>query len=412
MPCVVLAPNLRHRVLEGHLWIYRSEIQPVADPIVDGDTVDVVDVQHRFIGRGYYNSLSQIVVRVLAREPVDLDEAFFRRRLEQALAYRERRCPGRAARRLVHSEADLLPGLIVDQYGDFLVLQTTTLGMDRLKPLWVRLLKERLAPRAIIERNDTAVRRLEGLPAQQGVLAGATDGLVRVCVGKAEFVCNLFDPHKTGLYLDQQENYERVAGMVGPGMRVLDVFCHQAGFAIHALLAGAAEALAVDSSESSLALARQSAEYSGVGNRIQWVAENAFDVLRKYQKEGRLFDLVILDPPSFTRTRKAVSEARRGYKEIHVRALRLLAPGGCLATFCCSHHVSAGLFHDIILEAARDVGVILRRDLILGAGADHPVLPALPETEYLKGYGMTVLDQAVPVRRSHRRTGSRQADMR
>jgi 23S rRNA (cytosine1962-C5)-methyltransferase len=273
--------------------------------------------------------------------------------------------------------------------------------------LWVRLLKERLAPRAIIERNDAAVRKLEGLSEQKGVLDGTTDGIVQVRVGRAEFVCNLFDPHKTGLYLDQQESYERVGSMVRSGMRVLDVFCHQAGFAIHALLAGAAEAIAVDSSEASLSLARQSAELSGVGQRLQWVCDNAFDVLRKYQQAKRQFDLVILDPPSFTRSRSAVAEARRGYKEIHVRALRLLTPGGCLATFCCSHHVSTELFQDIILEAARDVGVILRRDMVLAAAADHPVLPALPETEYLKGYVLTIVDQVTPVRRSHGPSASR-----
>lgn len=399
LPAVILTPRQRHRVFEGHLWIYRSEIGAVQGEPEDGAGVDVFDCRRRFVARGHFNRRSQITVRVLSRVPAPLDDAFWRQRLAQAIAYRQTRCPDRIARRLVHSEADLLPGLIVDQYGDHLVIQTTTLGMDRLKPLWLELLSRLLTPKAIWEQNDLPVRKLEGLPPQKGLVQGQSDGKLSLRIGQAEFAVDLRSLHKTGIYLDQQDNYERIARFVKPGMRVLDAFCHLAGFALHVLKAGAAEALAVDSNATSLTLARESAGLSGVADRLRTECGNAFDILRRLQAAKAQFDLIILDPPSFTRSRQTVAEASRGYKEIHLRALKCLRPGGILATFCCSHHVSASLFLDVIRDAAADTGALLRQELVVGAAPDHPVLPTVPETEYLKGFGFTLLEQNPVFRR-------------
>lgn len=391
LPKIFLKPGITHRVLKGHFWIYQSELAARKDQVSDGGMVDVFDQRERFIGRGYYNSRSQIAIRLLTRQSVELNEDFWRKRLDRAIAYRDERLKNRPARRLVSSEADLLPGLIVEQYGDQLVIQTTTLGMERLKDLWVRLLDERLRSKAILENNDTAVRLLEGLEPCKGYLRGQGDGSVRARVGRAEFVGNLLASHKTGFYLDQQLNYERVAEFVKPGMRVLDAFCHLAGFGIHALLAGAETVTAVDSSEESIDLARQSAALAGVAARVELRCENAFDFLRAAQVRQELFDLIVLDPPSFTRTRRAVPEALRGYKEIHIRALKLLKPDGILATFCCSHHLAREEFQQIILAAAADTGTLLRCEACLEASPDHPVLPAVPETEYLKGFIFSVV---------------------
>lgn len=389
---VILKPGVPHRALKGHLWIYQTEIAVHTGQPVDGAIVDVLDQRQRFVARGYYNSQSQITVRILARRPVDLDESFWRARLNQAIAYRDERLPDRPTRRLVASEADLLPGLIVDQYGDQLVLQTTTLGMDQRKDMWVKLLDERLHPRAILENNEASTRRREGLEPQKGILRGQSDGIARTRIGRIEFVCNLFDAHKTGFYLDQQINQEQTARYVKPGMRVLDAFCHLAGFARHALLAGAGKAVAVDSSEASIDYARLAAAQAGISGDLELRCENAFDFLRAAQARKESFDLIVLDPPSFTRSRQAVPEALRGYKEIHVRALKLLQPGGRLITFCCSHHIARDAFQQIIMEAAADTGTLLRREAALDASPDHPVLPAVPETEYLKGFVFSVME--------------------
>lgn len=392
IPAVVLNRKITHRLLSGHLWVYATEIERVEGKPVAGDVVAVKDGGGRPLAWGFFNPTSKIAVRVLTRRERAIDLAFLRERIADAIAHRDRVLPGRPARRLVSSEGDLLPGLIVDQYGDTLVVQCTTAGIDRRLSEIVTLLQELVKPRVVIERNDIAVREYEGLSQRSGVLVGDHHGPLRVRVGQADFPCDPLDPHKTGLYLDQQMSWEQVAGFVRPGMRVLDTFCHLGGFALHALQAGAAHALAIDTATDSIAGAAQAAEWAGVTSRFETRCANAFDALKELDTAGTRYDLIVLDPPSFTRTRATVDGALRGYKEIHLRALRMLSPGGVLATYTCSHHISATVFHDMIIDAAQDVGRTLRREAIHGASPDHPVLAAVPESEYLKGFVFRVLD--------------------
>jgi 23S rRNA (cytosine1962-C5)-methyltransferase len=390
---VTLSRTGPHRVLAGHLWVYRNEIAQVTPSPANGDLVEVRDAGGRSIGRGYFNEQSQITIRLLSRAKTAIDERFWQDRITQALAYRKQVMPGATALRLINSEGDLLPGLIVDRYGDHLVVQTTTMGMDRQQELIVAILRDLLKPKVIIERNDMPVRKFEGIDERKGVILGESDGAVRMQIGAATFAFNLLDPHKTGFYLDQQANYARVSRHIRSGARVLDAFCHLAGFGIHAALAGANRVIAVDSAAQSIAGARAAAELSGVSDKLDLRNENAFDLLKALQSAGEQFDAIILDPPTFTRTRDAVEGALRGYKEIHLRALLMLPIGGKLATFTCSHHVSGILFLETVMAAASDAGVCLRLEETLGAGPDHPVLPGIPETNYLKGYILTVVDR-------------------
>ncbi|MBA3710383.1 MAG: class I SAM-dependent rRNA methyltransferase [Planctomycetes bacterium] len=391
-PYATLVPRQTHRILAGHCWVFRSEFQTIVGEAVDGEPLEIRDQRGTVVGSGLYSAQSQIAVRLLSRRSVEFDAAFFRDRLRQARALRDQRLGGRPARRLVSSEGDLLPGLIVDQYGDRLVVQTTTVGMDRRLPMWLDLLKAEFSPAQIVERNDLTVRRHEGLPERTGVLHGPADTRLVVRVGRCDVEVDLLDPHKTGSYLDQQLNHEAVARWVVPGARVLDCFCHLAGFGVHALLAGAKEAVAVDSAEASIAGARRSAELAQVGDRLVTHCANAFDWLRAADDARETFDLVVLDPPSFTRNKDSVAGAMRGYKEIHVRGLRRLGVGGRLATFTCSHHVSAAMFLETVLEAAVDARRILRLEETLSASPDHPVLPTIPESQYLKGFVFSVME--------------------
>jgi 23S rRNA (cytosine1962-C5)-methyltransferase len=391
-PAIVLNRHVTHRLLTGHLWVYASEIERIEGNPTAGDVVAVRDAGGRALAWGFFNPTSKIAVRVLTRRERAIDTVFLRERLRDAIAYRDLVLPGRPARRLVSSEGDLLPGLIVDQYGDTLVVQCTTAGIDRRLPEVVALLQELVQPRVVIERNDLTVRTYEGLPQRRGVLVGEHQGPLRVRVGQVDFPCDPLDPHKTGLYLDQQTSWEQVAELVRPGMRMLDMFCHLGGFGLHALQAGAASALAVDTSQDSLVGAAQAASWAGRQDHFTTRCANAFDVLKELDAAGERFDLIVLDPPSFTRTRTAVAGAMRGYKEIHLRALRMLAPGGVLATFSCSHHVDLQAFNGMILDAATDAHRILRREAVYGASPDHPVLAAVPESEYLKGFALRVLD--------------------
>jgi len=394
LPTVLLRPGEADRVLAGHPWIYQGSILRITHPPTDGDLVQVKDHRQRLLGVGFFNSKSRIHVRVLARERVELNEQFFEQRIRAALAVRQRHLPGAGSFRVVNAESDFLSGLIVDKYEDVLVLQTASLGMDRRKGLIVSALKSIFSPRAIVERSESSFRKFEGLPDANGLLHGELDGPVPITSNGLRFEVDVLGGHKTGVYLDQQTNHQLVADLIAraPGGQVLDCFTFLGGFALHAARAGAAQVHALDQSAEAISTANRNAAVNRLADRCTFEAANVFDWLKArtttgpHEKLIPRFDCIILDPPSFTRTRSAVPDALRGYKEIHLRALKLLKPGGTLATFCCSHHVDAGMFRDVILAAAYDARRLLRQVAVYCQSSDHPVLPAIPETEYLKGF--------------------------
>lgn len=397
LPTIYLKPGEADRVLAGHPWVYEAAVLRLTREPADGDVVQVKDHRRRFLGVGFYNSKSKIRVRVLSDERRELDANFLEHRLRSALEHRRRFMPSATSYRLVNAEGDRLSGLIVDRYEDVLVIQTSSIGMERRKATIVELLGKLVSPRAIVERNDMPSRRFEGLPECHGVLAGqlseAEQAAVPVHMNGLRFEANLTAGHKTGLYLDQQTNHPRVAALARDA-RVLDAFSFLGGFGLHAARAGAASVLGIDQSAEAVEVARRLAGVNGVSDRCTFETANVFDWLRTatgdVPPEGR-FDLVVLDPPSFTRNRASVPDALRGYKEIHLRGLKLLRPGGILATFCCSHHVDAATFEAVVLEAARDARRLLRRVDVYGQSPDHPILPTIPETEYLKGFAFEAL---------------------
>ena len=376
--------NPRSRIFHGHEWVYGTEVKKTLGDPQPGSVVALMDQRNRQLGSAIYNPLSQIIARRFSRRKQDLDADFFKRRLERAIAYRES-LPGVHPKlcRVVWSESDGLPGVIIDRYGDFVVLQTLTLAMDQRKDLLAEAIQETMAPVGIIERNDSPIRKAEGITLITGILKGDAPEPFTVPFGRMRFLVDLLGGQKTGLYLDQLENYKIVAEF-SRGRNVLDCFTNQGGFAIACALAGAAGVTAVDVSEPAIAAAKANAEASGTPD-ITFLAENAFDFLKKEESEGKKYDLIVLDPPSFTRNKKSLRDAIRGYKEIHLRALKMLEPGGILATFTCSHHVGASEFRGMICDASVDSHRNLRQRATFTQRGDHPVNPLLPETEYLRG---------------------------
>jgi len=400
LPTVVIKAGDADRIVAGHPWVYGSSVLEVAPAPADGDLVRVKDQRRRLLGVGFFNSKSKIQVRLLAAGPVEVNEAFFAQRIRDALAVRRKHLPGASSFRVVNAESDFLSGLIVDRYEDVLVVQISALGMDRRKGAIVAALRSVLAPRAILERGETASRKFEGLPeaVSQPVLYGeaADTWVVTANLNGLRFEADLLGGQKTGLYLDQQVNYQTVAGWA-KGAQVLDCFSFTGGFGLHAARAGAAHVHLLDQSAEAVATALRNAAGNGLEARCSAEVVNVFDWLKARTRTAPhetlvpQFDLIVLDPPSFTRTRASVPDALRGYKEIHVRALKLLRPGGTLATFCCSHHVDAGLFQDTVLAAAYDTRHILRRIATFTQSPDHPVIPMIPETEYLKGFAFELV---------------------
>jgi 23S rRNA (cytosine1962-C5)-methyltransferase len=394
-PTVILKPGEADRVVAGHPWIYTGEILRVTRPPADGELVQVKDHRQRFLGVGFFNSKSKIHVRVLSPERIDVDEAFFEKRIRAALEIRRRHLPDATSFRVVNAESDFLSGLIVDKYEDVLVLQITSLGMDQRKAQIVAALQKIFSPRAIIERSDAPSRKFEGLPEANGILSGEFDGKCSVTLNNLKFETDLQEGHKTGMYLDQQANYQAVSNFAKGGQvggQVLDCFSFLGGFGLHAARAGAAHVHLLDQSAQAIEAAKRNAAANGLAEKCSFETINVFDWLKAHtavkphEKVVPRFDLIILDPPSFTRNRASVPDALRGYKEIHLRALKLLKPGGTLATFCCSHHVNAELFQDTLLSAAFDTRKILRRVATYSQSPDHPIIPMIPETEYLKGF--------------------------
>jgi 23S rRNA (cytosine1962-C5)-methyltransferase len=387
---LILKPGEADRIVAGHPWIYHGSVMRLTHPAADGDLVQVKDHRQRFIGVGFYNSKSKINVRVLAPERIEVNPAFFVERIRAALAVRQKHLPKATSLRVVNAESDFLSGLIIDKYEDVVVLQTSSLGMDARKQMILGAIQELLSPRAVFERNELSSRKFEGLPDANGLLAGSAEPVVSVNLNGLKFETNLAVGHKTGLYLDQQVNYQRVSEFAKDA-EVLDCFSFLGGFGLHAARAGAKHVHCVDQSEEAIAAAGRNAQANGLADKCTFDVANVFDwlkaqtVVKLHERVVPRFDLIILDPPSFTRNRASVPDALRGYKEIHLRALKLLKPGGTLATFCCSHHVDAGLFQDTVLSAAYDARKILRRVATYSQSPDHPIIPMIPETEYLKG---------------------------
>ena len=384
MPGLIIAP--RARIFHGHEWVYATEIKKSFGNPQPGDVITLKDFRDRPLGSAIYNPASQIVARRFSRRRQDLDLDFFTRRIRQAIKLRtETEGLDETLCRIVWSESDGIPGLIVDRYGDHLSVQTLTLAMDMRKDLIRDALIELLAPKSIVLRNDSPSRKAEGMEPGIELLHGENPGSFIVTANGLTFEIDLIDGQKTGLYLDQLQAHMEVAKM-SKGLRVLDCFTNQGGFALACAKAGAAKVTAVDISASACAAARKNAELNGL--EIEVIEANVFDFLKSAQPE---YDLIILDPPSFTKNKKTLMDAMRGYKEIHLRSLKLLEKGGLLSTFCCSYHASRELFLENLADASVDAKQALRLVAEHAQRPDHPVLITLPETSYLKGFTCQVI---------------------
>ncbi|MCB1076968.1 MAG: class I SAM-dependent rRNA methyltransferase [Verrucomicrobiae bacterium] len=393
MPALIVKP--RARIFHGHEWVYATEVQRLTGNPQPGSVVELVSARNRPLGSAIYNPDSQIVARRFSRRKQDLDADFFLRRIERARDYRDGLGFPDPVYRLVWSEADGLPGVVIDRYGDHFVLQTLTLAMDQRKELISDAIEKLFSPQSIEERNDSPIRKAEGLPLQTGALRGGSPAPFEIVVAGIRQIVDLAGGQKTGIYLDQVDNYQSVARRA-QGRRVLECFCNQGGFALHAAKAGATEVTAVDVSVGAVQATLANARLNQL-HQVRAVEANVFDFLKDAETKhaaaaaesgdsAGIYDLIVLDPPSFTRNRKSVGDAMRGYKEIHLRALKLLARDGILATFCCSHHVSREEFLNVICEASVDAKRTLRLIESHGQRLDHPVIATVPETEYLKGF--------------------------
>ncbi|MBI5379210.1 MAG: class I SAM-dependent rRNA methyltransferase [Nitrospirae bacterium] len=383
MKTLRLKPGEDRRIREGHPWVFANESASPLSGYQAGETVDVEDAQGEFIGRGYVNPHSLIAARILTRRKEAIDQPFFRRRLERALAYRERVCPGANAYRLCYSEGDHLPGIIVDRYGGVYVLQILTAGMEALLEEIQGAIHDLFAPRAIVARNDLPSRKLEGLPQEKRVLSGEIPSPLVARVGEVEMEVDALEGQKTGLFLDQRENYRLLQGRVA-GKRILDLFCYTGGWALHAARWGAEEVVGVDGSARAVEEARWNAERNMLSPCCRFVQEEVFEGLRSREQRGERFDVVILDPPAFVKSRSRIREALKGYREVNRRAIRLLSPGGLLMTSSCSYHLEREAFREMLRRAAAEAGREVRLLEMHGQARDHPVLLAVPETEYLK----------------------------
>ena len=378
---IYLRRGREQRVLGGHPWVFRSDIER-EDGAADGLPVRVLTSAGRFLAMAVYNPRSQISLRILSRRDEPIDGAFIRGRVRRALDYR-RRFADLNSCRLIFAESDGLPAVIADKFGDVIVLQILCLGMERFKGDIVDALAQELSPRGIYERNDVPVRELEGLTQQTGLLFGEVPDRVEMQENGVRFLVDVKEGQKTGFFLDQKENRAAIAPFVS-GMRVLDCFTHTGSFALHAAHYGAAEVTGVDISEHACACALENARLNGVEDRVRFECANAFDFLRAHQTAGEQYDVVILDPPAFTKTRSAVEGALRGYKEINLRGMKLTRDGGYFITCSCSQHVTPDLFRGMLLEAQKDAHVQLRQIEWRTQGRDHPILLSSPETQYLK----------------------------
>ena len=392
MATLVLQRGKEQRILAGHPWIYAGEVKKIRGELTDGGVARVLDHAGRHLGMALVNRQSKIVGRLYTRGHEVFDRDFLAARLREAAEFR-RRFLGLGPEtgvRWVFSEGDRLPGLVVDQYGSVVVLQLLTLPMDVRRELLLELLGELFDPEAVVERSDVGSRRYEGLEPVKQVLAGSVPETVVIEEGGARYLVDVLEGQKTGFFLDQRENRGLVR-RYAKGRRVLDAFCYTGGFAVAAAVAGASEVTGLDSSEEAVVRARENASLNGVDQRCTFEVENVFDRLRSLEKEGKKYDLVVLDPPAFAKNKAAVAGAFRGYKEINLRALKLLDPGGLLLTCSCSQHMTETLFERMLLEAARDTRREVRLLHRTTQAGDHPIVLGMPESQYLTCFWLQVL---------------------
>jgi len=387
---VTLRPKEEDRIKNGHAWVYNNEVAKIEGDIVSGELARVYTSKGEFLGKGYLNTASKIFVRILARQDVEIDEAFFRARLvaanEARVALGFSDCY-----RVCFSEADGIPGLVVNKYADCLVVQVLSLGIERRKDLFVRLLADLFRPRGIYERSDVSVRIKEGLEEATGVLYGTVPDLVRVNEAGVLMDVDVKNGQKTGSFLDQQENHAAIRAYA-KGKSVLDCFSHTGGFGLHAAAAGASDVTCVDISAAACDRIGRNAALNGFAN-LAVVKSDVFTLLRKSFEEGRSYDVVVLDPPAFTKNAENLANAYAGYKEINIQGLKLVRHGGTLVTCSCSHYMTPALFLEMLLDAAVDAGRIVQMLEFRTQGRDHPTLLGAEESFYLKVVVLRVLDK-------------------
>ena len=383
MTKVILNKKISRRVENGHPWIFANEVNTVEGDATGGGIAEVFTHDKKFIGRGYINPQSQILVRLLTRDRSEIiDEAFFYKRLQEAWEYRQRlgyteNC------RLVFGEADYLPALIIDKFNDHFVIQTLALGIDRWKPAIVDALERIFRPKGIYERNDVPVRELEGLPQQKGFLSAPFDTRIIIRENGLQMQVDLENGQKTGYFLDQHDNRRAIRHIV-KGADVLGAFCYTGSFETHAGYYGAKSVLGLDISENAVGQARQNAELNGLSDVCRYEAVNAFDALKQWSREGRQYDVVMLDPPAFTKSRETIQKAITGYKEINLRGMKLVKKGGFLVTSSCTNLVQPEMFMETIQMAARDARRKLRQVTFQAQASDHPIIEGWENTNYLK----------------------------
>ncbi len=383
MTRIYLKKKISRRIENGHPWVFANEVEKTVGEYNGGDIIELVTHEGKFVGRGYANPKSQILVRLLTRQKEEMiNEDFFLRKITTAWKYRQQlgyteNC------RLVFGEADFLPALVIDKFNDYFVLQTLALGIDLWKPAIVKALEKIFSPRGIYERNDVPVRELEGLPQLKGFLSAPFDTQVLIRENGLQFIVDVENGQKTGYFLDQQDNRRAIRNIVN-GADVLGAFTYTGTFEIHAAHYGAKSVLGLDISASAVEQANKNAALNGFGDTCSFQAVNAFDVLKQWSKEGRQYDVVMLDPPAFTKSRENIQKAVTGYKEINLRGMKLVKPGGFLVTTSCTNLIQPELFLEIIEGAAKDAKRMLRQVVYQTQSSDHPIIWGQENTHYLK----------------------------
>ena len=380
---VLLKRKISPRIANGHPWVFSNEVDKVSGSPSGGEIVEVFTHDKKFIGKGYINPKSQILVRLLTREKQDtINEEFFINRIRQCWEYRKKigyteNC------RLVFGEADSIPQLIIDKFNDYFVIQTVALGIDLWKPAIVKAINQLFKPKGIFERNDVPVRELEGMQQQKGFLSGEFDTKIIINENGLKFYVDIENGQKTGYFLDQQDNRRAISNIVKDA-EVLGAFTYTGTFEIHAAHYGAKSVLGLDISDNAVKQATENAAFNNLQDIVQFKTANAFDVLKQWSKEGKKYDVVMLDPPAFTKSRETIQKAITGYKEINLRGMKLVRPGGFLVTSSCTNLVSPEMFLQIIDMAAKDARRKIRQVVFQTQSADHPVVPGIETTQYLK----------------------------